>query len=178
MFSEVCPAECTAAPAVTGMQIKAASCKPKPLGVHAAWDIITASVTGNRCLDIAAELSLAHPTLPGHARLAAWACMLWTQQQQGCDALCSRPTHQYVSSHVVTRSLSVGILSLQWRHASLQQVLTLVDAHIADVRVGEHDKLALVAGVCQDLLVACQAGVEHHLSNLIIRGPKGLARPH
>ena len=33
-------------------------------------------------------------------------------------------------------------------HVNLQRALTPVDAHIADVRVGEHDKLALVAGVC------------------------------
>ena len=61
---------------------------------------------------------------------------------------------------------------------SSRALLTKIDADIPNVRVCEHDVLALVRRVCQDLLVACQASVEHHLSDLIIRGPKGLARPH
>ena len=37
-------------------------------------------------------------------------------------------------------------------------------AVVADVGVGERDDLARVAGVCEDLLIAAQHGVEHHLA--------------
>lgn len=43
--------------------------------------------------------------------------------------------------------------------------LTRIDAGVANVGVGEGDKLALVAGVSQNLLISCQGGVEDHFSH-------------
>jgi hypothetical protein len=48
-----------------------------------------------------------------------------------------------------------------------------VDARVADVRIGQGDDLAAVAGVGQDFLVAGHRGVEHHLTGGVACGADG-----
>lgn len=50
---------------------------------------------------------------------------------------------------------------VSWSWCCVLLVLTVVDANVADVWVCEHHKLALVAGVCHDLLIACSTYKPH-----------------
>lgn len=59
----------------------------------------------------------------------------------------------------------------------MAQLLTQVDSDIANVRAGESYKLALVAGISHDFLVARHGGVEDDLSDLSAHCSKPHAVP-
>ena len=53
-----------------------------------------------------------------------------------------------------------------------------VDAHVADVGVGEGDDLAGVGGIGEDLLITGHGGVEHHLADGDALGTDGFSVEH
>ena len=54
----------------------------------------------------------------------------------------------------------------------------VIDADVADVRIGQRDDLAAVARVGEDFLVAGEGGVEHHLASGLAHGTNGDAFKH